>query len=198
MCEAVVYCRPRAMNRNSRANSVPVSRPAPRVPWRKPSQPPRQHISRPTRAAAMPERMAACMTGAMSVAAHLMVTCWMPQITQSNSIVWKAKASADLRMADSQAGMEGSGRQRRPSGSAIMDKPARPVEAWKRPPAGRGRRFRPACLAWGTLSVLRTRHLAAAAHLPVLILLQVRVRSRSSFGGSISTEYSLACTSSGG
>ncbi|MNR20772.1 hypothetical protein D3C85_1376330 [compost metagenome] len=33
---------------------------------------------------------------------------------------------------------------------------------------------------------------------PVLILVQVRVRSRSIFGGSISTENNLACTSAGG
>ncbi|MNE27371.1 hypothetical protein D3C80_1207780 [compost metagenome] len=98
MCAAEVSFRPSAMNKNSTPNSAPASSPPRQVcaTW---SQPPRKQISRPTSTAAMPERRACCITGAMSGAASLIITCWMPQIRHSTSITCRAKASVLRRVA---------------------------------------------------------------------------------------------------
>ncbi|MOA20256.1 hypothetical protein D3C78_1406890 [compost metagenome] len=74
MCAAVVSCRPSEMKKNSRPNKAPANRPPRQVAptW---FQPPFQQISSPTSNADIPERPAACITGAISAAAHLIITC---------------------------------------------------------------------------------------------------------------------------
>ena len=86
MCDAEVYCRPRAMKKNSTANNPPASRPPIQVIPSQPCQSRCQSISKPTSKAAIPERNATCIKGAISGAASLIATCCTPQIAHNNSI----------------------------------------------------------------------------------------------------------------
>lgn len=86
MCEALVQRNPSATNRNSPANRTATTNP-------ERHQTPGNHTSRmihfpisQTRAAAIPERTATCMIGAMSPTTAFIATCWAPQMRHRRTI----------------------------------------------------------------------------------------------------------------
>lgn len=96
MCEALVRRNPSATNRNSPANRTATTNP-------ERHQTPGNHTSRMihfpiihTRAAAIPERTATCMMGAMSPATAFIATCCAPQTTHSSTMTAVAVPSTDF------------------------------------------------------------------------------------------------------
>jgi hypothetical protein len=85
------------MNTNSRANIAPAASPGQSVPSRRKSGMSRTHAQISKSAVAIVERSPACMTREMSGAAHLIVTCWKPHITQSTAMSANARTSRGLR-----------------------------------------------------------------------------------------------------
>lgn len=86
MCEALVQRNPSATNRNSPANRTATTNP-------ERHQTPGNYTSRmihfpisQTRAAAIPERTATCMIGAMSPTTAFIATCWAPQMRHRRTI----------------------------------------------------------------------------------------------------------------
>ena len=98
MCAAEVWRSPSPTSRYSKANSAPAAAPGCHTPLPTSSRSPRQAMSRPTSAAAMPDRTAICSTGEKSSAVALSTICCALHSRQSMSIRPVARASRGCRV----------------------------------------------------------------------------------------------------